>query len=499
MSAAEPKRREPDEEEEKYPRLRSLVIVVCFGIAAFFAWRAMRSSDLSPPGDAPEASPSPSGEPLAAPGQDAAERASKPASRCVDIAPDAPFLIGEGPARRPAPAPPAEPGPSAAAPDASARRFPDIAAEEPEEEDLSPFAVQVGRGAVFTKGFAVGTLRDAEGGSVASIVTLGLDGRGGKTIRLARSRGDVEAPVVAASGDSILVGLLEPNAGGRALKIAKVTDEQVTWGAELAQGRDESLAFDLAAGASRGIAVWDDVGKDRKRSSIQLATFDPGAPHSVTSARPVTGPKVDADSPRVVVRPGGFWLAYIARAERANATAKPPARGEEERDDAPGGETIGTAWVEMVPLDDNGSPTAAPRRATPKEGNVLAFDLEIGDDGAAILAWRDDDTPTGSSGGRVSTTLVRLGGISEPRVLADEEVGDGVPDLLPGWIAVSNISGPKRLAPMSPLGEEIGPLQPEPSIGIAEPLAATRDAILLARPAGKAIRLSVVRCAAAPD
>jgi hypothetical protein len=489
MRAAEPK--EP-EEEDRYGRLRSAAIVVCFGIAAFFAWRAIRSPESLPPGDPSEASPSSS---EAAPSSSEAPlAAAKPAApRCVEITTDAPFTIGEGAPKRPAPpvssAIAAAPGASGVAPGVEPPQ------PEPEEEDLSPFAVQVGRAAVYKKGFAVGALRDAEGGTVATIVTLGLDGRDGKTIRLARSRGDVEAPLVAASGDGIVVGLLEPNAGGRALKIAKVVDDQVTWGAELAQGRDESLAFDLAVGASRGIAVWDDVGKDRKRSSIQLATFDPGSPHSVTSARPVTGPKVDADSPHVVVRPGGFWLAYIARAESANATAKPPARGEEERDDAPPGEAIGNAWVEVVPLDDNGSPTATPRRATPKNGNVLGFDLEIGDDGAAILAWRDDDTPTGSSGGSVSATLVRLGGIGEPRVLTDQEIGVGVPDLLPGWIAVSNVSGPKHLAQMNALGEMLGPLQPEPSIGIAEPLAATKDAILLARPAGKAIRLSVVRCA----
>ena len=481
MRAAEPK--EPEEEEDRYGRLRSVAIVVCFGIAAFFAWRAVRSSDSRPVGDLSEAAPSSSDAPLASP--------TPAAPRCVEITADAPFTIGEGAPKRPAP-----PVSSAivAAPGASAVA-PGVEPPEPEEEDLSPFAVQVGRGAVYKKGFAVGALRDAEGGTIATIVTLGFDGRDGKTIRLARSRGDVEAPIVAASDDGIVVGLLEPNAGGRALKIARVVDDQVTWGAELAQGRDESLAFDLAVGASRGIAVWDDVGKDRKRSSIQLATFDPSSPHSVTSARPVTGPKVDADSPRVVVRPGGFWLAYIARAESANATKKPTAPGQDEREDAPPGEAIGNAWVEIAPLDDNGSPTAIPRRATPKNGNVLGFDLEIGDDGAAILAWRDDDTPTGSSGGRVSATLVRLGGIGEPRVLTDEEIGVGVPDLLPGWIAVSSVSGPKHLAQMNALGEMVGLLHPEPSIGIAEPLAATKDAILLARPAGKSIRLSVVRCA----
>jgi hypothetical protein len=127
---------------------------------------------------------------------------------------------------------------------------------------------------------------------------------------------------------------------------------------------------------------------------------------------------------------------------------------------------------------------------------VLAYDLEAGDDGAALVAYRDDDVPSGASGGSVRVVLARLGGIGEPKLVSDEGVGTGVPDLLPGWIAVSGVTGSKQLAPMNGVGDLLAPLSPERSLGAGELLAASGDRLLLATPTGRAMRLSVVRCAA---
>jgi hypothetical protein len=295
---------------------------------------------------------------------------------------------------------------------ASAPRDPD--AGDDEELD-APFAVELGRATAFGGGFAVGALRDAEGGTVAAVVTVGPDGRDGKIVRLARARGDIDAPVVAASGDAVIVAMLEPNAGGRSLKTAKVVGDAVTWGPELSQGRDESMAFDLAVGATRAAVVWDDPSADTKRSNIVLSTFDPASLRSATAPRPVSPPSADAESPRIIARPGGFWLAYVAHGESAeNAEPKPKdsakkSAKDDGEDETDRGETIGAAWIEILPLDENGAGAGVPRRATPKDGHVLAFDLELGEGGSALLAFRDDDTPTGSSGGKVSTALVRLG------------------------------------------------------------------------------------------
>jgi hypothetical protein len=111
-----------------------------------------------------------------------------------------------------------------------------------------------------------------------------------------------------------------------------------------------------------------------------------------------------------------------------------------------------------------------------------------------IVAYRDDDTPSGSSGGRVMSVAVRLSGLGEAEPLAEETTSTGVPDLLPGWLALSSLSGATRIAPMTAKGRLAGELRPEPELGNGEVLAATRDGILVARPAGKAMKLSVMRC-----
>ncbi|MCC6552305.1 MAG: hypothetical protein IT372_04685 [Polyangiaceae bacterium] len=435
-------------------------LAVALVVGGLVAWRACTKED--PRATAPAAG-------SAAAQASAAVPAATATPRCAAVG--APFQIGEAPKPK--------------------RVDADAGAQGAEDEQLAPFAVEVGRGAVLSGGFAVGALRQAEGGTVAMVATLGADGAGGKLVRLARSRGDLDPPVVAGLGGALLVAMLEPNAGGRAIKLARVEGEHVTWGAELSEGRDESLAIDAAASGERAILVWDDVTRDGKRSRIMMASVDTATMRSTTSPRPISQPKVDAEVPRVAARPGGYWLAYVARSEeRAKKDA-------EDEDTASAGETIGHQWVEVVPLDETGSPAASARAVTPKDGHVLAFDLAAADDGGAIMAYRDDDTPSGSSGGRVSTVLVTLGGVGQPRVIADEDtVGSGVPSLLPGWIAVANTAGPARLAAMSGKGEIADGLAEEPAVGSAEPIAADRGLVLLARPAGPAMKLEVLRCAA---
>jgi hypothetical protein len=454
-------------------------LVITTVVCGLVIWRTIVGRDEPAP-----AASAPSGE------ASASSAPSAPlAPRCVELS-SQPFMIGETGAPRPAP------------PSSSLEAGAPVEAPDELEDDLSPFAVEIGRGTVFAGGFAAGARRDAEGGAISMVATLGLDGSGGKLVKLGRSRGDLDPPVVAGIGDVVLAALLEPNAGGRSIRIAKVKGDEVTWGFELSEGRDESSALDLAASGSRALVVWDDVNVEEKRSHVMLSSFDVATMRSVTSARPVSSPKTDADSPRLIARPGGYWLGYLARADEvakkkkdpSNAGEKATKKGDDDGDDE-SGEAIQNGWIEVMPLDENGAPTASARAVTPKNGHALAFDLELGEDGAALLAWRDDDTPTGATGGRISSALVRLGGAVEIHVLAEESFGAGVPDLLPGWLVVGGL-GATKVGAIDLRGVLAGGLDPEPSLGTGEPLAATKDAILIAKPAGKAMRLGVVRCGA---
>jgi hypothetical protein len=461
---------ESDPRETRAPW--GIPVVVGVAVGALVIWRALTGSGPEVAAPVPPASSSASAEP--------APRPPAP-PRCAEVSPD-PFVIGDAPPRpksAPAEATSGAPEPG----------------EEP-EDPAAPFAVEVGRGAVFDGGFAAGARRDADGSAVAMVATIGLDGKGGQLVRLGRSRGDLDPPTVAAAGPSVLAAMLEPNAGGRAIKIAKVTGTEVVWGAEFSEGRDESLAVDLAASGAGAVVVWDDVlgtTEPTRRSSVMLASFDVATMRSVSPARPVSSPKIDAGSPRIIPRPGGYWLAYVVRGEE-QSKKKPARQGEDEQDDTSQGEAIATGWIEVVPLDATGAPSGSSRPVTPRKGYALSFDLELGDGGGALIAWRDDDTPTGSAGGKLSSVLVRPGGVDEARVLADETPGIGVPDLLPGWISIASVSGTTRIAALGPRGELLDDLGPEPSLGAGQPLAATKEAILWARPMGKAMRLSVVRC-----
>jgi hypothetical protein len=334
---------------------------------------------------------------------------------------------------------------------------------------------------------------------VAAIATLGADGKEGKLVRLGRSRGDLDPPVVAGAGPSVLTVLVEPNAAGRSLKIARVTGGAVTWGPELSEGRDESLAVDIAASGGRAAVVWDDlsgVGTEA-RSVVMIATFDVATLRTLSPARPLSVKSADASTPRLAARPGGYWLGYLVHGEVDVGKKKPT----DDDDDETQGEAITPTWIEVVPLDEGGNPTGAARAVTPKRGHVLSFDLTPGENGSVLAAFRDDDTPTGSSGGKVSDALIKLGGIGDPRVLVEAAGSAGAPVLLPGWISLASVNGATRIAALTPGGELVDDLAPDPALGTGEPIAARGDAILWARPLGKAMRLAVVRCQprAAPD
>lgn len=433
----------------------------------------MMGSDEPPPGDIAGGDDAPDAAPPA--------RKAPAKTRCERAAPSSGFLLGEGPKE---------------APKAAAAAPGDAPDDEPPEaeDDLSPFAVEIGRGALFGGGFALGALRDEEGGSVASVVTLDENGANGRVVKLARSRGDLEAPIVATAGTALFAAMMEPNAGGRALKVARLDGAEVRWGLELSEGRDESLAYDLAIGASAGVLTWDDVSRVERRGLVVLAAFEPSSFRVVRPASPVSDPRFDADSPRIATRPGGFWLVYIAREEVK--VAKRSSKGD--IDEEGSGEQLGHAWLEVLPLDESAGPAGLARAVTPRDGNVLAFDLAPQTNGDLQLAIRDDDTPTGSSGGTVTLLRVGLASIGEPVPVTAEDGGVGVPDLLPGWLALANIRGAMRLVPLDAGGQPAGPLLPEANIGLGEIVAATADRLLVARPEGRALRLGTLRCVAEP-
>lgn len=182
-----------------------------------------------------------------------------------------------------------------------------------EEQDLLPFATEIGQGTTHDGGFAIGALTREGKGTASVVAMLSADGATSRLVRLAASHGDAEPPRVFAAGAVVGAAVLEPAGASRSLRIARVDGQAVAWGAEIAQGNDESLGFDVAATGTRGVAVWDDIPKDREVSGVHIATFEMPSMANPTQPRVVTLPGTDADNPRLVARPGGYWLFWVAR------------------------------------------------------------------------------------------------------------------------------------------------------------------------------------------
>jgi hypothetical protein len=464
----------------------AVAVMVLVGGVTFGLRTLLATPPTPPPPEEDPVSSATASDPVLPPS--ASARPPQP-PRCTAAA-GAPFVVGDAPAPRP----------SSSAPDS----------DDAPDDDLAPFAVELGRGVRFGGGFAVGTQRQAEGGTISMVATVGADGNQGKLVRLARSRGDFDPPVVTAAGSSILAAMMEPNAAGRAIRIAKIDGDRVTWGPELSEGNDESFAVDIATAGTRALVVWDDVPVGHERSVVELATFDTASMLG-SGARAITPSTIDADGPRLAARPGGFWLSYLVHGD-------PPTEPTAAKDDAPedagpgksakkgasnnpddsdteaAGEAIAHQWIELIPLDESGSAAGAARAVTPKNSRVIAYDLDDGEDGRALLIYREDDTPSGSSGGRVKVVIAELGGIGEPRVIAEEGVGAGVPQLHGGWVVIHSLSGPVQLGAIGPRGDLVGELAPEPVLKQGEILAAEGGTFLVATPAGRAMKLGVVRC-----
>ncbi len=346
-----------------------------------------------------------------------------------------------------------------------------------------PFAAETGLGVAWSEGFAVGAIHAPQGSPLLAIVTLGPEGERPAIVSLGPARGDVEPPRLASHGDTLFFGVLQAGSMGRTLRLGTVRAAHVAWGATLQSRAGESQAFDLAAGAAgdRVVVAWDEERADI--SVIQLASVDTANLGTASATRTVSPPGRDADSPRLLARPGGYWLAWIAhRAAPTNADA------------AYVPEEIGYRWIELVPLDAAGTPTGRPREVSPTDGHVMVFDLGPAADGGALVVWRELDTPTGSAGGKIMRALARADSADPPAVLVDSDVGAGAPALWGQWLAVADAADVTRLGWVSVTGELLAPLIAEPDIGTGEPVAARENALLISRPLGRSTRLSVVHC-----
>ncbi|MCA9627212.1 MAG: hypothetical protein KC766_06085 [Myxococcales bacterium] len=375
--------------------------------------------------------------------------------------------------------------------------------DEDQALDL-PFAVELGRAHAFEKGFLVTALRSVAGQSQAMLASLNADASGGRIVELGRVHGDVEPPLITVGKNHVFVGVADHDASSAIVRLASISkptgEPQVTWGALPQIGGDASEAFDMALGEERGVLAYDDYKKADGHSSVWTLTFGLDDPSKVTPARVVSLKGQDVEAPKLAERPGGFWLAWIAHSKLETESKPKPS---EKNIDLESLVELGTRWLELVKLDENGVRVGEPLKVSAEDGHVLVFDLMGAPDGSAWLAWRDDATSPGVERRAVLLARVDASGSKTDLKIEDERVGAGVPNLLEvapptkqvAWLGLGTASDRTSFLALAPDFKPVEDLDNDPLVGPAELLAARDDEILLGRPQGLACELSVVRCA----
>jgi hypothetical protein len=380
-------------------------------------------------------------------------------------------------------------------------------ADEGEGDDdvALPFSPEIGVGTAFDGGFAVSALVPDKKATNAVLAVLSPGLPVGKNIDILKVHGDVSPPRVAAAGRSLILAVPDGAPNGTLVRLARVDEptgkERVTWGADLPQGTDESEALALEVGAKAAVVAWDEWSP---RAGVEIVKSSAFSPNDITKVSPpstLSSADEDAEGPLLAPRGGGFWVAWIARAKRAAHKDEPAPSDTTEPVDT------GPRWILLTPLDEAGNPAGTTIRVTPKDGHVQGFDIAPATDGGALVAFRDDATVEGTSGGTVRLVVVRADGAIDARTVSDEDVGPAVPSLLvdakaesgtPGWLSLTSDAGSARLLALDGQGRALDSLLAEPSAGTATLLAAHARQLLATRPRGRGVEGFVLACEKGP-
>jgi hypothetical protein len=378
-------------------------------------------------------------------------------------------------------------------------------AQAPLDPDLElPFASEPGMALALGADFFATGLRHESRGAVALVGRLGADGSVPRLVELGRVRGDVLPPRLASDGTDLWVVLQEGTPSGRELRVSRLAganlDVAPSWRPGPAQTSAESSAFDVAARAGSALLVYDDWAAVDNHGQIFAAVVrSEDSPEARIEGHPVSAALVDAEAPRVTVRPGGYWLAWLVNA-RSAGTGRVYDPGDEVKENARAGSAYGSRWLSIVALDTSGKAIGEVRRLTGRQERVVGYDLTAGPSGSAWLTWRQDAPTPGSSGGRIFTAEVRSDGSKDVLPVREDDVGAGEPtwlfagsDAAP-WLTFPDARDRTVLLRAVAPGRLGTPLHPGPELEGAGALAAAGERVLFAVPHGRAIELVPATC-----
>ncbi|MFI5297963.1 MAG: hypothetical protein ACHREM_07675 [Polyangiales bacterium] len=399
------------------------------------------------------------------------------------------------------------------------------------EDAPVPFGAEIGGAITDARGFVFGLHAQGVAGEI-TLRSVPFDGvRAAADVRLVATlprspnASLVRAPILSAAtkrgADApIAAAVLELVEGVRHLRAFRIEATGPRSIGDLREDDDESeVSAIVEAPAGLVGAVWDEGDATHRRGEIHFrASFTAGsaapAPSMSAHAAPVASTKAIAASPEIVsplesdaaaptIVPFGdgtraivFWLAE-----------RPDVAGDEERAvDGGAGEPSqeeATRWLEARAIDlRTGATLGATRALTSDKGHVQTFSAALSIAGDLIfVALRDDARPSDGDGGSIHALAIPLtadGTLGEPARtgVAADDVAPGMPRLILRTTGafVSYLDAQDRgwLAPV--FGGGSSKAAPELALARRSVIASAGDRVLVARVAGAAVEIALVKC-----
>src|SRR5204862_4506721 len=118
-------------------------------------------------------------------------------------------------------------------------------------------------------------------------------------------------------GEGLVVAVLDGAPNGSLVRLARVEDPtgggKVTWGAEIPQTSDDSEVVSLSASDKTAVLAWDDWDAHARAEVVRAVAFPADDVRHASAPAVLSRAGEDAEGPLLARRPGGFWLAFVAR------------------------------------------------------------------------------------------------------------------------------------------------------------------------------------------
>jgi hypothetical protein len=350
--------------------------------------------------------------------------------------------------------------------------------------------VDLGAAVPTTYGFAVAGLR---GAGQAFVAVLGE--RASHRVDLGELHGDAETPALAARGERAVVALRSSDAAGFTIKLGQLVGLEggLEWGAELSKLGKDVTGLTLALSGEHGLLGY--LVTEKGQARLLLASFQPGSIKTALEPKPI---EKDVELPRLLARPGGFWLSWVRTLPDAK---KPPQKSAPDAGDPEERELldVGLRVLEVIKLDERGGKLGSPLRVGEPRRQVLLYDVAPAASDGLLVAMRSDSAAPGAEGGALLLSEIGADGSVHEERLDDDEIGAGAPMLLVDgnaavqepWLSVSSPSDATRL------GKARGQrtvLEADPLLARAEVVALSAGHFLTQRSRGRASQLLALDC-----